>query len=840
MDPRRLRPCRTAAPAVLAALAFGLCAVPAATASQPVPQPRVGYAQTTQVCQPPAPGAMSCFAIARKPVSAASSDVAGVQSYRLDAGASSAGPAGGLTPSQLASAYGYDPAVGGAEQTVAVVDAYDDPSIEADLGAFDSHYGLPACTAGNGCLEKVGQSGSAGSLPAADTTGWSVEESLDVEIAHSACESCKVLLVEANSPTYKNLAAAVNEAVALGATEVSNSYGGAESAMGASEQAAYVHPGVVIAAATGDDGYDDWDLVDELKYIEGKWYFSRGPEMPNAPASLPSVVAVGGTTLQLEADGTRAGETVWNNNGAGDEVGLAEGFAQGATGGGCSKLFAAPQWQLGTPGFAAAGCAGKRLAADVSADANPLTGFDIYDSYDCGSYCEDHGLGEGWLTIGGTSLATPLISSLYALAGGGQGVSDPALTLYGHLGDPSSLYDVTEGANGFCGGESVSRCGDPNAFFGLVDCEGTTACNAAPGYDGPSGVGTPNGLTAFTPELPSAVITPPGSPKVNVPASFSAAGSSDPYPGGTIAGYTWSWGDGTANSSGVSPSHTFKTPGTYTVKLTVTDSYGFTSAAATAAVEVSAPSVSEEEATKKRHEEEAIAKKHEEEVSEHQREEVAKHKLQEEETAKHKLEEETAEKKLEEEAAKKKLEEAAVNKKLEEEVADLQQELAREQKLAEEAAKKKLEEEAAKALTPVSPAVEPPAKQAVAGFQAQAKPVPDATLVSASLTVDGSGVVKVKIDCPPGESVCDGRITLHGTGASAAARAPILTPASVGFDVPGGASRTVLLKLARGARELLSRVRTLRAKATLVAHDTSGATHTTTTPVTLRAGRQES
>jgi len=87
---------------------------------------------------------------------------------------------------------------------------------------------------------------------------------------------------------------------------------------------------------------------------------------------------------------------------------------------------------------------------------------------------------------------------LYALAGGSAGVSYPAATLYGHLGQPS-LYDVTAGGNGYCDGEEASACGEPevNELLGDIDCEGTTACDAAPGFDGPSGVGAPKGLGAF-------------------------------------------------------------------------------------------------------------------------------------------------------------------------------------------------------------------------------------------------------------------------------------------------------------------------------------------------------
>jgi subtilase family serine protease len=439
------------------------------------------YARIRRVCPLPRPGRASCFALLRVPVAAGA---AGAAPFLQNDGASESGPAGGLTPAQLASAYEYDPAEGGTGQTVAIVDAYDDPKIEADLGTFDSQYGLPACTSANGCFTKVGQTGSTTSLPKADKEGWSVEIALDVETVHSACENCKILLVEANKPTYADLAAGVDEAVKLGATEVSNSYGGPEEA---GEGAAYNHPGVVITASAGDGGYDDWDVVSEGY---------AAPEKPETPASLPTVVAVGGTSLKLNENGTRNSETVWNDSGRPSHE---EEFKQySATGGGCSTLFTAPSWQQDTPGWTHTACGTKRLDNDIAAVADPYTGFDIYDSYNCGKTCEKEGLGKGWITIGGTSLSSPLISSLYALAGGSGGVGYPAATLYGHLGQ-SSLYDVTEGGDGYCDGEAPGPCGEPevNELLGNVDCEGTTACDAAPGFDGPSGVGAPKGLGAF-------------------------------------------------------------------------------------------------------------------------------------------------------------------------------------------------------------------------------------------------------------------------------------------------------------------------------------------------------
>jgi hypothetical protein len=450
-----------------------------AWANTPVSPPETLYAQVRQICPAPKPGDAACFALALVPAPA---NAMGAKPYLAGGGALSRGPAGGLTPADLATAYGFLPSIGGAGQTVAIVDVYNDPDIEKNLATFDSQYGLVPCTKANGCFEKVSQTGSTTSLPPKDKVGWSLEMSLDVETVHSVCESCKILVVEAESETLANLAAAVNEAVALGANEVSNSYGALESQMGGSEQAAYNHPGVVIAAAAGDAGYLNWDFVAA---------FLKAPGMPNAPASLPTVVAVGGTSLKLKANAARSTETVWNDSGRPSRK---EFKRFSGTGGGCSILFTAPAWQQSTPGWASTACGTNRLANDIAAVADPYTGFDIYDSY-----VYEKEFTPGWLTVGGTSLSSPLITALYGLSGGSHGESYPAASLYTHLGETPALYDVTNGGNGLCDGEEPGPCGEPaiNEELGDVDCEGATACDAAAGFDGPSGVGTPNGLGAF-------------------------------------------------------------------------------------------------------------------------------------------------------------------------------------------------------------------------------------------------------------------------------------------------------------------------------------------------------
>jgi hypothetical protein len=750
---------------LLAALALSFADV--ARAERAPARAPFGYARIHQACKTPRPGYASCFALVRVPASSAEAASPGVTRFALRDGAASAGPAGGLTPAQLAGIYGYDPAAAPpTPQTIAIVDAFDDPTIESDLAAFDTQYGLAPCTKADSCFKKVGQTGKTNVLPAADEEGWSVEISLDVEMAHAACQQCRILLVEAENPEFTNLGSAVNEAVSLGATEVSNSYGGPEGQP--SEESAYNHPGVVIAAATGDYGYNGW-----LDPVE----FPERPERPNLPASLPTVVAVGGTTLALDEAGQRASETVWNGNG---REATSE-FIEGATGGGCSLLFTAKRWQLAVEGFAATGCANKRSVGDVAADADPRSGFDIYDSFNCGPACEEFkSPGTNWSTIGGTSLATPLISALYALAGGANGISYPALTLYGHLGDSSSIYDVSEGGNGYCDANGLA-CGidrELEEAFGLspfsVDCEGTTACNAAHGFDGPSGVGAPNSPALFKPLRPSAVITPPAKLLVGREAAFSGAGSSDPYPGGSPLAYHWKWGDG-STSAGIAPSHVFATIGEYDVTLTVTDAYGIESVSEQIVAQVTEP-------TDKEIEEEAAAKK--------------------------KAEEEAAA------AAKKKAEEEAHVRQADEEASA--------RGAAEAAARKRSEEEAAAAALSKG-------QTGVAGSKAVADP--NAGLARRALRVSREGSVTLLLTCPAGETRCTGSATLRSLGP----RGHVLVLSSGPFTVAGGAQKALVLHVSKSARALLHRLGTLRVDATISAHDPAGAHHTAILLVTLRA-----
>jgi subtilase family serine protease len=487
---------------MVGAAMLGLLAIPVASASgTPAAHTSttavkaksdVGYAKVKRACTTtPARNHSTCFALELVRVA---KGTPGATRFVDKIPAGTQGPEGGMTPSDFATAYGYN-SKASVKQTVAIVDAYDDPNIAKDLASFDSHYGLAACTVANGCFKKVNQAGGS-TPPAKDTTGWSVEETLDVETVHAVCQKCKIILVEANSSSNSDLATAANEAAKLKANEISNSYGGAESGgtLSAAELADYNHKGTVITASSGDDGYYDFDFLGGDGDVNS----------PNTPASLPTVVAVGGTSLYLGQTAKRQNETVWNDNGPKDIYEHLLEESLGAGGGGCSTRYAAPSWQLKVAGWKSTDCGKKRLVSDISAVADPITGLDIYDTYTC-NQC----VTPGWTTIGGTSLASPLIAAMWGLAGGSHGVAYPASTLYTHIGS-SELYDVTSGGNGYCDDIGASQCGNPNKLGeGILDCDygsgskassGLNACDATKGYDGASGVGTPKGLKAFQPK----------------------------------------------------------------------------------------------------------------------------------------------------------------------------------------------------------------------------------------------------------------------------------------------------------------------------------------------------
>jgi hypothetical protein len=320
----------------------------------------------------------------------------------------------GFTPSDLKSAYNITATATG---TIAIIDAQDDPNAESDLAVYRSQFGLPACTTANGCFKKVNQNGAASPLPTADS-GWAGEISLDLDMVSAACPACKIILVEANSASTADLGAAVNAAAAMGANAISNSYGGSESSGDTSTDTQYYnHPGIIITASTGDDGY--------------------GTEYPAAGAH---VLAVGGTSLAKSTSPRGWAEGAWSDGGSG-----------------CSSVTAKPSWQKDT------GCS-KRTVADISAVADPNTGVAVYDTYG-GSKAG----ATGWVVYGGTSASSPLVAAILVASGKGSIANSWP---YANTGD---FNDVTTGTNGTCSSSAKYLC------------------TAGAGYDGPTGLGTPNG-----------------------------------------------------------------------------------------------------------------------------------------------------------------------------------------------------------------------------------------------------------------------------------------------------------------------------------------------------------
>src|SRR5262249_54078887 len=320
----------------------------------------------------------------------------------------------GFGPADLQAAYALPSSTGGVGQTVGIVDAFDAPSAEADLAIYRAQFGLPPCTTANGCFRKVNQQGNPSPLPVPNA-GWAEEIALDIDMVSAICPNCNILLVEADTNSLTNLGTAVNTAVSLGPQFVSKRYGANEFRSETSSDAFYHHPGVAVTASSGDSGF-------------GTSY----------PAASQFVTAVGGT--HLTGSGTTWAETAWSGAGSG-----------------CSRYEAKPTWQTD------ARC-NRRTIADVSAVADPATGVAVF-STEAG----------GWAVFGGTSVSSPIIASVYALAGTPGAADTPASYPYAH---PGNLRDVTSGSNGSC---------HRNLYL----------CTAGPGYDGPTGLGTPQGTGAF-------------------------------------------------------------------------------------------------------------------------------------------------------------------------------------------------------------------------------------------------------------------------------------------------------------------------------------------------------
>lgn len=316
----------------------------------------------------------------------------------------------GLGAPDLAAAYKLDTSLA-PNATIAIVDAYNYPNADSDLQTYRAQYGLPPCTVANGCFKIVNQNGQTSPLPsnAPANDDWTVESALDLDMASAACPHCKLILVEAQDDQSDGLYVANNAAASLGATVISNSWGGPEDSSVASYETYFDHPGIAIFVASGDAG--------------------NTGSSPDYPSTSAHTIAVGGTSL-VKASNTRGWtEGAWSSGGSS-----------------CSQNIAKPSYQTSS-------ACGKRMTADVAAVGDPNTGVSVYNN---GS----------WQIVGGTSASSPFVAGVYALYGIGNTAPGWAYS------NASKFFDVTTGTNGSCG---------------------TILCNAGAGWDGPTGIGTPNG-----------------------------------------------------------------------------------------------------------------------------------------------------------------------------------------------------------------------------------------------------------------------------------------------------------------------------------------------------------
>lgn len=319
---------------------------------------------------------------------------------RTDAFARAFPEQAGYGPDDLQSAYKLPSATMGSGQTVGVVDAYDDSTAESDLQIYRSKFGLPDCTTANGCFAKVNQQGDPQPLPA-QNSGWAAEMSLDLDMVSAVCPNCHILLVEADDSSGNNLGKSVGTAARLGANSISTSFGQSEIGTRKFERH-YFHPGHMITASVGDNGIS-----------------------ASFPGTSPDVTAVGGTTLTRAHNRRGWSETIWSGV---DPV--------------CSAVYPKPGWQVNT------GCE-KRASGDVGAVADPNTGVVVVFQ---GQF----------VVFGGTSVSSPIIAGVYALAGN------------------SNLLHF--------GQHSYNNLQDLFTVHGITDSHG---------YAGSTGNGTPDGVGAF-------------------------------------------------------------------------------------------------------------------------------------------------------------------------------------------------------------------------------------------------------------------------------------------------------------------------------------------------------
>jgi subtilase family serine protease len=348
---------------------------------------------------------------------------------RKPGGGGGSSPPPGFSPSQVQNAYGFNNITfnngtkgDGTGQTIAIVDAYNNANAWSDLTKFDTQYQLatPSLTVMNQSGTVLSTNGSSTGVPppSADPSGgWELEESLDVEWAHAMAPKANIVLVEANSSSLSDLMTAVQTAAGHAAV-VSMSWGAGEFSGETSYDSYFTQANVTYVASSGDSGAP-----------------------PIYPAISPNVVAVGGTSLTLNGSGGYSSETGWSGSG-----------------GGVSQYETLPSYQPGSySNGSTTGTSTTRMSPDVAYDANPNTGYAVYDSTVYYPYYPfKFGAVSGWIEVGGTSAGAPQWSALIAIADQGRaldtsnntplgGVSQTLPALYNM--SSSDFHDITNGTS---------------------------------------------------------------------------------------------------------------------------------------------------------------------------------------------------------------------------------------------------------------------------------------------------------------------------------------------------------------------------------------------------------
>jgi len=318
------------------------------------------------------------------------------------------GVGGAYSPQDIRRYYGL-PSSGGA-YAIAIVDAFNDSSALKDFNHFSGQYGLPKETSTNrlASTNKVFQVVYASGSKPVYNTGWSQEESLDIEWAHAMAPSAKIYLVEARTNALNDLFEAIVKANNLpGVKEISMSWGGSE--------------------FSGEAGYDPYLQQSGIVYFAASGDYGAGTQYPSAS---PFVVACGGTTIHSDSQSHFLSETGWSGSG-----------------GGVSYYEAKPSFQIGVSHTGA-----RRSVPDVSAIADPNTGVSLFwNGY--------------WFTVGGTSVSSPTLAGIANLAGHFRASSYAENSvIYADLANYADFKDITSGNNGFpcrTGWDFVTGVGRP-------------------------------------------------------------------------------------------------------------------------------------------------------------------------------------------------------------------------------------------------------------------------------------------------------------------------------------------------------------------------------------------